>query len=135
MINFLCPSCNGSMFLEEEKTLEVYTRELGYKVLTGGEIDSTTLQEYAIYKCSECGLIKKFNLKEVEFQIRRALAIQALTLRAVKVMSELPQEARDYDGGLFYCGKCAGVINKEERDGWCLESIAKYCSIYKGLKL
>jgi len=135
MINFACPECNGYMLLEEEKTLQVYSRELGYTVLTGGEIDPETLQDYAVYKCSKCKILKKFSLKEVEFQIRRSIAVEALSLRAVKMLKELPEEARNYDSEMFYCGKCAGVINEKERDGYCLKNIAKYCSIYKGLKL
>lgn len=132
MIELLCDNCNGVMTLDYNKTLEQYSRELGYTVLSGGELDPETIQDYAVYKCTGCFRIKKLTLNELEFQIRRSVAVNALALRAIKVLRELPDEARTYDSKVFYCGKCAGVVNEKERDGYCLESVAKYCSIYKG---
>jgi predicted RNA-binding Zn-ribbon protein involved in translation (DUF1610 family) len=135
MIEFLCPKCNAVMVLNESKTLELFSRELGYKVLEGGDIDIATLQDYLAYTCPACGTIKKYTLKEVEFHTRRYIAHKALTLRAIKMFKHLPEEAKTYDSKMFYCGKCAGIIDEEGRSGWCLENLAKYCSIYQGLKL
>lgn len=135
MINFLCPFCNGEVYADTEKTLETYSRELGYKVLSGGEIDITTLQNYLVYRCDSCGKIQKMSIKDVEFQLRRSIAKKALNKRAVINFLTLPDEARTYDSEMFYCGKCAGVIDENKRDGYCLKNIAKYCSIYQGLKI
>jgi hypothetical protein len=135
MITILCDKCNNFMTLSEQKTLESYTRELGYEVLIGEGIKAETLQDYTIFTCSACGVIKKYTLADIEFQVRRYLAIEALKIRAITALVDLPEEQRTLDGDLFYCGKCAGVVNEEERDGWCLKHVAKYCRIYKGLKL
>lgn len=135
MITFLCPNCNGNVHVDLEKTLDTYSRELGYKVLHGGEIDVSTLQDYLVYRCTSCGKIEKMTIKEVEFQLRRSIAKMALDKRAVVNFMLLPDEARNFDSEMFYCGKCAGVVNETERDGYCLKNIAKYCRIYQNLKI
>lgn len=134
MIEILCDECNNYMNIEEEKTLQTYSRELGYTVVTGGEIDLSTLQDYMVYRCSHCKVLKKYTLKDVEFQFRRSIAKEALRTRMIYNMRALPDEARNYDSEMFYCGKCVG-IDPEEQNGYCLKSVAKHCRILKGLKL
>lgn len=133
MLNILCDECNGQMSLNEVKTFQEYARELGYEVLKGGVITDKSLQDYTIFSCGSCKKIKKVSLKELEFQFRRTIAAEALKYRMVMNKSILEENTIDFDSKLFYCGKCVG-IDEKERDGYCLEGIAKYCRIYKGLK-
>ena len=133
MISILCDKCNGNMVLDEVKTFQEYARELGYIVLDGGQIDSKSFQDYTVFKCEDCKSIKKYSFKDLEFQVRRFIAYEALNYRMVMNRDALSAQEIDFDSKLFYCGKCVG-IDEDSRDGYCLESIAKYCRIFKGLK-
>lgn len=133
MINIKCDKCNGDMTLSEQKTFEEYARELGYKVLEGGDIDVDTIQDYTVFTCGQCKKIQKYSLKELEFQIRRSIAFEALKYRMIMNSKLLEDNEIDFDSKMFYCGKCIG-IDSDSREGYCLESISKFCRIYKGLK-
>ncbi len=133
MIEILCDECNGNMFVDEVKTLQEYARELGYEILTGGEIKDNSLQNYTVFRCGLCSNIKKMTFEELEFQFRRSIAVEALKFRMVMNKKTLDTHVIDFDSKMFYCGKCVG-IDEQSRDGYCLEGVAKYCRIYKGLK-
>ena len=133
MLNIKCDKCNGDMILSDQKTFEEYARELGYKVLEGAEIDIGTIQDYTVFTCGQCRKIKKYSFKELEFQLRRSIAYEALKYRMVMNNKILKDKEIDFDSKMFYCGKCVG-IDAEARDGYCLKSISKFCRIYKGLK-
>lgn len=133
MLSIKCDKCNGDMTLSEQKTFEEYARELGYTVLEGGDIDITTIQDYTVFTCNQCRKIKKLTFEDIEFQIRRSIAFEALKYRMIMNSKILENDDIDFDSKMFYCGKCVG-IDSESRGGYCLESIAKFCRIYKGLK-
>jgi len=120
------------MQVYEKNTFENYTRELGYKLLLDGSIDDLTLQDYIVYLCDDCKKIKKYSLQEVELHIRRSIAKQALDCRMYSNAQGLPKDL-DLDSKMFYCGKCMGIDS--DNPGNCLLSVAKHCSIYKGLKI
>jgi hypothetical protein len=116
--------------LDSQKTLHDYSRSLGYEVLSGGEIDDSSLQDYAVYRCLSCRKIRKYSLQDIEFHIRRSIAKMALNNRMIdnkRYISDI-----DTDSEMFYCGKCVGVFS-ESKDGYCLRSVADKCRIYNGL--
>jgi len=127
VFNIKCDMCGYLIELDFDRTVESYCGDMDYLIQEDGQLAENTIQNYMIYKCSNCGEIYRFTLKDLELRIRKQAAISAMNMRRDEVFKNIKPNSINPDNGFEYCGKCDGY----DGEGNCFIDVIKQCSIRK----
>ena len=127
MFTIKCDKCGKNLFVDERLTFDEYRKDNDYVINSEGEIVDSSLQNYLMYKCVQCGEIYKFTYKDLEKRYRKKIAEDVLLVKQMKEFKHINPQYIDPDNGLEWCGQCKGYAG----DGYCLKDIIKQCTIRK----
>jgi len=128
MFTINCEKCGGTLHADTKNTMDEYNKDMNYLVDDIDKIIESTIQQYFIYKCINCGEVYKYTYKDWEKRFRAKIAYEVMEIRMRQMFAEeINPYVIDESHGIEYCGQCGGYGG----DGWCLKDIIKQCTIRK----
>jgi DNA-directed RNA polymerase subunit RPC12/RpoP len=127
MFEINCEKCGSELIIDMIATRDEYNKDMNYLLDDKSEVIESTIQQYLIYKCLDCGEIYKYIYKDWERLMRIKTANEIMEIRKQQMFRNdinpyiIKSEAKEY------CGKCSGYFG----DGYCLVDIMKQCTIRK----
>ena len=118
-----CGFCGkGGMQYHVESTLQDYSDPDSFSLEDIEKMVDGVLNEYLVYKCTNCGATEKYTFKDIEKMVRKEMSQRIIGLAAKK---EIITSLLSKNKVLVHCGKCNGLDGK----GSCLVKTYKNCKL------
>ena len=127
MFEIECSECGNNLIIDEQATKDEYLKDMSYLFDSDDKIIESTIQQYLIYKCLDCGAVYKYTYKDWEKLLRYKIAKEVMEVKKQEMFRNkinpytIKSEAKEY------CGQCSGYFG----NGYCLIDIIKQCTIRK----
>ena len=127
MFEINCEKCGGELAIDMIATRDEFNKDMNYLVDDKNKVIESTIQQYLIYKCLDCGAIYKYTYKDWERLIRIKIANEIMEIKKQQMFRNDINPYIIKSGDKKYCGQCSGYFG----NGYCLTDIIKQCTIRK----
>jgi len=121
--NLKCPVClEGDLEYSQAETFKAFN-----DVFELEDIDAIVdgvIEQYLVFKCSNCGATPRLQFKEIERMARESLSKHIMTLKAAALAERATNAHHRY---YVHCGYCTGFDGR----GSCPKAIYEKCGLKK----
>ena len=110
--NLTCDLCEtGRLYYDPSSTFDFYFVPETFSAAEISKIIDESINQYLVFKCSSCGITKKYTFKDIEKKARKNMYRQIINSIAIKELRN-SGAIGFVNKTMIYCGKCEGFDGK-----------------------
>ena len=121
-----CDKCNYLIHEDAVATAREYNKDIKLLFDASGKAALDDFPDYTVFRCYNCGTIRKIKLSELLLFKNQLLFQLLLNIRTESCVKISDSFIYNEDRGIDYCGVCQGFI---DGDGYCYKDIISECQL------